>query len=87
MEWQRRCSSVNGSVCLVCCTVFVNCLMKQFAICLDVVAILLLNVMEVFSVEVFCWIDIRVWSSKECACCDPIVHLSVPSIDQCILLI
>ena len=29
---------------------FVNCLVKQFAICLDVVAILLLNVIEVFSV-------------------------------------
>ena len=27
-----------------------NCLVKQFAICLGVVAILLLNVMEVFSV-------------------------------------
>ena len=26
-----------------------NCLVKQFAICLGVVAILLLNVMEVFS--------------------------------------
>ena len=36
----------NGSVCLVCC-VFVNCLVKQFAMCLGVVAILLLNVMEV----------------------------------------
>ena len=43
------CCSVNGSVCLVCC-VFVNCLVKQFAMCLVVVAILLLNVMEVFSV-------------------------------------
>ena len=31
-------------------TVFVNCLVKQFAICLGVVAILLLNVMEVFNV-------------------------------------
>ena len=32
-------------------------------------------------VEVLCWMD-RLWSSKECACaCDPIVHLSVPSID------
>ena len=49
--------SVNGSACLVCC-VFVNCLVKQFAMCLvkqfakclGVVAILLLNVMEVFSV-------------------------------------
>ena len=72
------CCSVNGSVCFVCC-VFVNCLVKQFAMCLSVVAILLLNV---FSVEVLCWID-RVWSSKECgACCacDSRVHLSVPSI-------
>ena len=33
------------SVCLVCLTVFVNCLVKQFAICLGVVV----NVMEVFS--------------------------------------
>ena len=32
-------------------------------------------------VGVFCWID-RVWSSIECAycACDPIVHLSDPSI-------
>ena len=30
-------------------------------------------------VEVLCRID-RVWSSKECACCDPSVHLSVPSV-------
>ena len=40
------CCSVNVSVCLVCC-VFVNCLVKQFAICLGVVAILLLNVFSV----------------------------------------
>ena len=31
-------------------TVFVNCLVKQFAMCLGVVAVLLLNVMDVFSV-------------------------------------
>ena len=43
------CCSVNGSVCLLCC-VFVNCLVKQFAMCLGVVAILGLNVMDVFSV-------------------------------------
>ena len=43
------CCSVNVSVCLVCC-VLVNCLLKQFAICLGVVAVLLLNVMDVFSV-------------------------------------
>ena len=38
--------SVNGSVCFVCRTGFV----KQFAICWGVVVILLLNVMELFSV-------------------------------------
>ena len=50
------CCSVNGSVCFVCAclTVFVICLVKQFAICLGVDAILLLNVMDVFSV--LCWI-------------------------------
>ena len=33
-----------------CLTVFVNCLVKQFAMCLGVVTVLLLNVMDVFSV-------------------------------------
>ena len=37
-------------LCVACLTVFVNCLVKQCAICLGVVVILLLNVMEVFSV-------------------------------------
>ena len=37
-------------LCVVCLTVFVNCLVKQFAMSLGVVAILLLNVMDVFSV-------------------------------------
>ena len=40
---------VGVSFCLVCC-VFVNGLVKQFAMCMGVVAILLLNVMDVFSV-------------------------------------
>ena len=50
------CCSVNVSVCFVCCVLdsvcelFVNCLVKQFAMCVGVVAILLLNVMDVFSV-------------------------------------
>ena len=35
---------------VACLTVFVNCLVKQFAMCLGVVAILLLNVMDVVSV-------------------------------------
>ena len=37
-------------MCVACLTVFVNCLVKQFAICMGVVVILLLNVMEVLSV-------------------------------------
>ena len=37
-------------LCVACLTVFVNYLEKQFAICFGVVAILLLNVMAVFSV-------------------------------------
>ena len=37
-------------LCVACLTVFVSCLVKQFAICLGVVVILLLNVMEIFSV-------------------------------------
>ena len=35
---------------VACLTVVVNCLVKQFAMCLGEVAILLLNVMDVFSV-------------------------------------
>ena len=70
-------------LCIEWLTMFVNCLVKQFAIYLGVDAILLLNVMEVWVevVVVLCWID-RVLSSKECACyaCDPSVHLTVPSI-------
>ena len=37
-------------LCVVCLTVFVKCLVKQFAICLGVFVILLLNVMELLSV-------------------------------------
>ena len=72
------CFSVN--VCLFC--VF-DSVCELFAMRLGVVAILLLNVMEVW-VEVLCWID-HVWSSKECVCCacDTSVHISVPSICLC----
>ena len=37
-------------LCVAGLTMFVNCLLKQIAMCLGVVAILLLNVMDVFSV-------------------------------------
>ena len=56
---------------------------KQFAMWFGVIAILLLNIMEVFSVGGCALLDKNhVWSSKECMCCvcDPSVHLSVPSI-------
>ena len=35
-------------LCDACRTMFVNCLVKQFSICLGVVIILLLNVMKLF---------------------------------------
>ena len=44
------CVSLLMDLCAACLTVFVNCLVKQFAMCLGVVAIWLSNVMEVFSV-------------------------------------
>ena len=37
-------------LCVASLIVFVNCLVKQFAMCLGVVAILVLNVMDVFNV-------------------------------------
>ena len=38
-------------LCVTCLMVFVNSLVKQLPMCLGVVAILLLNVMDVFSVS------------------------------------
>ena len=77
------CYPVNGSDWLVCCLFdSVYGLFGETIRNMGVVVILLLNVMELFSVgDVHCWLD-RVWSSKECACCscDPSVHLSVLSI-------
>ena len=53
------CNSVNGSVCLVGCVFDSVCELfrEQFAIGFGVVAILLLNVMEVFSVCVGALLD------------------------------
>ena len=45
-------------LCVARLTVFVNCLVKQFAMCLGVAAILLLNVMDVFSVGCGALLDI-----------------------------
>ena len=70
------CCSVNGSVCLVCC-VFVNCLVKQFAIFLSVVVTLLLNVMEVLSVGGGALLDRSLWSSKEFVCCACVIPVCI----------
>ena len=56
-------------LCVACLTVFVNCLVKQFAMCLGQVAILLLNVMDVFSVCGGALLDRPcIGLSKECKC-------------------
>ena len=65
-------------LCVACLTVFVNCLVKQFATCVGVLAILLLNVMDVFSVcgvALFdrpCMVFQRV-----CVCVVPVIPMSV----------
>ena len=61
---------------------YVNCLVIQFAICLGVFAILLLNVMDPFSVAGGALLDILFMVSKECVCCacDPSERLDAPSI-------
>ena len=74
---------VNGSVSFVCCA-FVNCLVKQFALCLGVVAILLLNVMEVFSVCGGALLDrpcmVSHFKKYVCCACDPSERLGAHSI-------
>ena len=63
-------------------SVFVNCLVKQFAICLGVVVILLLNVMEVLRVGGGALLDrpCIVFQKIVWCACDPSVRLDVPSI-------
>ena len=53
-------------------TVFVNCLVKQFAMCLGVVAILLLNVMDVFSV-----CGQTMYGLPKSVCVVPVIPLSI----------
>ena len=61
---------------------FVNCLVKHFAICLGVVVILLLNVMELFSVVGSALLDRPCMVfQRVCVCArDPSVRLDAPSI-------
>ena len=72
------CLSVNGSVCFVCLTVY-----KQFAVCLGVFDILLLNVMDLFSVAGGALPDRScMFFQRMCVCCagDPSECLDAPSI-------
>ena len=68
------------SLYVACLTVFLNCFVKQLAICLG--CILLLNVMDLFSVVGGALLDRPCRYSKECVCCacDPNERLSAPSI-------
>ena len=56
-------------LCVACLAAFVNCLVKQFAMCLGVVAILLLNVMDVFSVCGGALLD-RPCMNRVCSVCN-----------------
>ena len=58
-------------LCVACLILFVNCLVKQFAICLGVVVILLLDVMDVFSVCGSALLD------RPCMCVVPVISMSV----------
>ena len=56
-------------LCVACVTVFRNCLVKQFAICLDVVVIFF-NVMELFSVVGSALLDRPCMVfQRVCVCC------------------
>ena len=59
-------------LCVACLTVFVNCFVKQFAMCWGVGAILLLNVMDVCSVRDGALLDrpCMVFQSGVCCACD-----------------
>ena len=64
---------------VACLTVFVNCLVKQFAMCMGVVAILLLNVMDVFSVCGGALLDrpCMVFQRAKSVCVVPVIPMSV----------
>ena len=61
------------------CCVFVNCLVKQFALCLGVVVILLLNVLEVLSVDGGALLDrpCMVFQRMCVLSCHPSGHLTI----------
>ena len=64
-------------LCVACLTGFVNRLVKQFEICLGVVAILLLNIMEVFSEGGGALLDIPCMVFKRNMRVVPVILMSV----------
>ena len=64
-------------LCVACLTVFVNCLVKQFAMCVGVVDILLLNVMDVFSVCGGALLDKTMYGLPKSVCVVPVLPVSV----------
>ena len=63
-------------LCVACLTVFVNCSVKQFAICVGVFAILLFNVMDLFSVAGDSLLD-RPCMVFQRMCVVPVIPVSV----------
>ena len=76
------CVALSMDLFVLCLTVFENCLVKQFAICLGVFVILLLNVMGLLSAVGGALLDRHVWSSIKCVCCacGPSERRDAPSI-------
>ena len=76
------CALLCWCICLSCVFDSVCELVgEQFAMCLGVVAILLLNIMNVFSVGALLDRPCMVFQRMHACCaCDPSVHLSVTSI-------
>ena len=72
------CVSLLMCLFVACLTVFVNILVKRFAMFLSVVAILLLNAMDVFSVCGSALLDRPCMVFQRV--CDPNERLSAPSI-------
>ena len=77
-------------LCVACLTVFVNFLVKQFAICLGVVVISLLNVMVLFRVIGSTLLDrpcLVFQSVCVCCACDPSERLDAHSICLCFCML
>ena len=64
-------------LCVACLAVFVNCLVKQFAMCLGVIAILLLNFTDVFSVCGGALLDRPCMVYPKSVCVVPVIPMSV----------